>query len=437
MIKCGFYEKEITPPLGCVIPGYYTPRIADGVVDKLYCRAMAVSNGEKTVVMMSVDAISVDRAVHDEMIKRLTAYTGIPESNVNISAIHTHTGPPRSGAKGDREYDEYLSRIGADCMILAVQAMDEATVKFGRGQVEDISFNRVYVMKDGHIQTAPEIGDPEVVRPHGPIDPEVAVLYAESPDGKPLGAIVNFACHPDVIKGTKYSADWPGVVCASLKERFGPDFVGIFVNGTCGNINHVDVINGKEYPPSSHYLTMGKKVAAEAIRAIGEALPVQGDKVDARKLWLKLPQRPWDMEKIRRAEHIVATVKPIEGLTVALGTGYPEQEALLTAKALLAGYNARQEFHTVGVSAIRIGDCWFYGLPSEMFVQFGLYVKAHSPGRNNIVAELSNGSKGYIPLKDLILDTVYESRRNSFPMEAGSGEKIAETAVALAQEMAD
>jgi len=44
MLRVGFYEKEITPPLGCCIPGYYTPRIADGVKDKLYCKALSVSN---------------------------------------------------------------------------------------------------------------------------------------------------------------------------------------------------------------------------------------------------------------------------------------------------------------------------------------------------------------------------------------------------------
>lgn len=440
MLKCGFYEKEITPPLGCCIPGYYTPRISDGVVDKLYCRAIAVSDGKESVIMMSMDAISVIKGVNEGILKRVTEYTGIPEKNLSVSATHSHTAIPRKASKdslifGDENYDEWLVRIGADCMILAYQSMEEAVIKYGTGYTDKIGFNRVYLMNDGRLQTAPEIGDPDVVRPHGPIDPEVSVLFVESKEGKPLGALVNHACHPDVIKGTKYSADWPGVVVRRLKEKYGMDFVGIFFNGTCGNINHVDVINGKEYPPSSHYITMGNAVADEAIKAIGTAEEIKEYTVASEKEHFELPERPWDMNRIAWAENIVATVKPIEGLTLALGTGHQDQEDLLTAKGLLRTYNNRKDKHPMTVQAIRIGDVYFYAVPGEMWVQHGLYIKENSPGKKNIISELSHGIGGYIPTKDAISDTVYESKMSSFPYEAGAGELIAEKAVKLAKEL--
>lgn len=442
MLKAAFYEKDITPPLGCCIPGYYTQRIADGVVDKLYCKAFAASDGKETIAMMAVDACSMDAGVNDRILERVSEYTGISTNNLTISATHTHTGIPRMGLKGapnygDKEFDDYLVRIGADCMILAIQNMEEAKVKFGTGTVEGIAFNRVYNMADGRIQTAPEIGDPEVLNPHGPIDPELTVLYVEDMNGNPKGAIVNYACHPDVIKGTKYSGDWPSVVSYGLKDEFGRDFVSMFMNGTCGNINHVDVINGKEYPASNHYITMGNIVAKEAVKAIKSSEDVKGDKVAANKEILKMPQRGWDMDKINNAKHIVATVKPIEGLTLALGTGNQEQEDLLVAQQLLRAYDARKDFSMVGVGAFRVGDCYLYTMPGEMYVQFGLYVKEHSPSKKNIVSELSHGYGGYIPLKDLMYDTVYESRRTTFILEPGAGEFISETAAKLASEIAD
>ncbi|MBE5868729.1 MAG: hypothetical protein E7293_07200 [Lachnospiraceae bacterium] len=441
MLKVGFYEKEITPPLGCDIPGYYSKRVSDGVVDKLYIKAVAISDGKETVVMAAADACGMDLGVHDEILKRASEYTGISSDHMSLSATHTHTGIPRKGlpgapVQGDDAFDEYFIRIGADCITLAVQSMQEAKVKFGKGYVDSISFNRVYNMADGRIQTAPEIGDPEVLGPHGPIDPELTVLYAEDMQGKPMGAIVNFACHPDVIKGTKYSGDWPSVVSYGMKDAYGRDFVSLFVNGTCGNINHVDVMGATEYPPSSHYIKMGKIVAAEAIKAISQAQEVQGDTVASNKVYLKMPERDWDMEKINNAKHIVATIKPIEGLTLALGTGNQEQEDLMVAQQLLRAYDARQEYRMVGVQAARVGDCYLYAVPGEMYVQFGLYVKEHSPSDKNIVAELSHGYSGYIPLKDLMYDTVYESRRTTFVLQPGAGELIAETAAKLAAELA-
>lgn len=440
MLKCGFYEKEITPPLGCCIPGYYTPRLADGVKDKLYCKAMAVSNEKDTIIIMSVDAISVHPETAKNILNRASEYTGVATENMNISAIHTHTGTPRNnppGSKiyGDPEYEAYFTRIAADCMTLAFQAMEEATVKFGKGHIEGIAFNRVYVMADGRIQTAPEIGDKNVVRPHGPIDPELTVLYVEDKEGNPKGAIVNYACHPDVVKGSKYSPDWPGILCENLKDEFGRDFVGMFVNGTSGNINHVDVMGSTEYPPSEHYIKMGNIVAEEAIKAIKSSEAIKGEEIGAKKEFLQIPSREWDMKRIEWAKNIVATIKPIEGLTLGLNSGNQEQEDLHEAKVLLGAYEKRVDSYERGVGAMRLGDVYFYTVPSEMFVQFGLYMKENSPSDKNIVVQLSHGSSGYIPLKDLICDTVYESRRNAFPLKAGSGELISETAVKLAKEL--
>lgn len=44
-LKCGFYESDITPPLGLTIPGYPDKRIATGVMRKLFSRAVAFEQG--------------------------------------------------------------------------------------------------------------------------------------------------------------------------------------------------------------------------------------------------------------------------------------------------------------------------------------------------------------------------------------------------------
>ena len=50
-LRCGFGRKEITPPLGTPLVGYYKPRFAKGVIDPLYARAAAFeADGEKCLV---------------------------------------------------------------------------------------------------------------------------------------------------------------------------------------------------------------------------------------------------------------------------------------------------------------------------------------------------------------------------------------------------
>ena len=143
------------------------------------------------------------------------------------------------------------------------------------------------------------------------------------------------------------------------------------------------------------------------------------------------------MGKIEWAKNIVATVKPIEGLTLGVGSGYEEQENLMTAQNLLKAYSVKNEYRMVGVQATRIGDVYIYAMPGEPFVELGLYIKENSPSEKNIIAEISHAYTGYIPLKHMVCDTIYESNRTSFYIEPGSGEYLAEKAVEFAKEIAD
>ena len=71
-------------------------------------------------------------------------------------------------------------------------------------------------------------------------------------------------------------------------------------------------------------------------------------------------------------------------------------------------------------------------LPGEIFVELGLALKKASPFKHTFIAELSNGSIGYIPNQEAYPQGNYEivSARG----EAGSGEKLVEVALKLLNE---
>ena len=54
--------------------------------------------------------------------------------------------------------------------------------------------------------------------------------------------------------------------------------------------------------------------------------------------------------------------------------------------------------HEVEVQVVTLGDdlAWV-SLPGEIFVELGLEIKQGSPFRQTMIAELANGSIGYIP----------------------------------------
>ncbi len=79
-------------------------------------------------------------------------------------------------------------------------------------------------------------------------------------------------------------------------------------------------------------------------------------------------------------------------------------------------------------------DLAIVSLPGEIFVELGLTIKAASPFKHTFIAELANGSIGYVPNRDAYPQGNYEvvSARG----EAGTGEKLVETALGLLKELA-
>jgi hypothetical protein len=89
----------------------------------------------------------------------------------------------------------------------------------------------------------------------------------------------------------------------------------------------------------------------------------------------------------------------------------------------------------VEVQVIALGDevAWV-SLPGEIFVELGLAVKKASPFRYTLIAELANGSVGYVPDRPAYAQGNYEVV--SARCAEGSGELLAETAVRLLKELA-
>ena len=74
-------------------------------------------------------------------------------------------------------------------------------------------------------------------------------------------------------------------------------------------------------------------------------------------------------------------------------------------------------------------DIAWVGLPGEIFVELGRAIKNASPFRYTIVAELANGSVGYVPDRRAYPQGAYEVI--SSRLAEGGGEAMAEAAVRL------
>ncbi|MBR6321716.1 MAG: hypothetical protein IKR59_02495, partial [Lachnospiraceae bacterium] len=270
-MRCGIREIDITPALGLEIPGYFSVRKSAGVREALCCEAVFFESGDSRAVILSNDTIQVPKESCDRVRAAVAEKLRVAPENILICATHSHTaGPVETWGEFVHEDEKYLafleSRMIDDAVMAAAEACD-VRLSFAKGYEDRIAYYRNYVAADGTVHT----WGGEGCKPFGEIDPEVGVLRIDRTDGMSYGVIVNYACHCDCVGGSLYSSDYPGEMRSALRRFYGADFRPVFVNGFCGNINHVDP-NGFHKEVPEHYKRMGRMLAADAVRAFEQAV---------------------------------------------------------------------------------------------------------------------------------------------------------------------
>lgn len=431
MLLCGVSEMDITPSLGSTMPGYFMDRKSTGVIDRLYAKALVVDHDGSAVAFVVLDTILVPREVVENVRQRVGRHTDIPPERVMISATHTHTGPAVATTtfyKEDESYLRWLAVKAADAVIVAYRGRKEARIGFGAGHEEDIAFHRRFIMKDGTLRTNPGIGNPEIDRPAGPIDPQVGVIRIDDADGRPMGVVTNYAVHTDTVGGTEYCADFPGELSVVLKKALGEQTVSLFMMGASGNINHYNVLGGRieDYakPLSRHYMKMGRILAGEVLK-VREKIRTTGEaRVEERNTAVTLRYRQPTPEQIEEARYKLANL--------------PESNVEVNfAKELLEAARRGEGTTEAEIQTIAVGDFAVVGLPAEIFVEFGLQIKAESPYGLTLINELCNGIVGtYVCTREAYRLGGYEPRITAGNrLQEETGDMFVESAVKLLREL--
>jgi hypothetical protein len=431
-LRAGAAAVKITPPKGTPMAGYYYNRSAEGVHDDLYAKALVLEQDGTRVGFVVCDLISLSRPIVEQARKLISKGAGVPGENVMMSATHSHTGPvlrggsTRNAAQGGEEdvavqYANDLPRLIAESVKLAAEKLTNASVSAAIGYEEHLSFNRRFFMKDGSVAWNPGKANTNIVRAAGPIDPDVGVLLVQTPDAKSaVATYVNFAMHPDTVGGLQISADYPYTLSRLLAEYKGVDMITLFANGACGNLNHVDVKWKDPQKGHQEAARISTILAADVLQAYKKLHPVSGP-LRARSDIVKLPLpivSEAEIEEARRIARIPADAK----------TPQPKFLDRVKAYQVLDVMARDGKPHEVEVQVIALGDeiAWV-SLPGEIFVELGLAIKKASPYRYTFIAELANGSVGYIPNREAYAQGAYEVV--SSRCAEGSGELLVQSAI--------
>ncbi len=387
MLKIGAGEVNATPILGKEIPGYFSVRNASGVLSDLYAKAVVIDDGKTVAAIAAIDSLGGSF----EMVKRVRVLanekTGIPEENILVHFTHSHTAAPVDlslyGTKADAECAEFTCRKVSDAISIAFNKREEALVGAARGYEDGISFNRRFYMKDGTVKMNPPFDSPDIVENEGPKDTAVEVLRIDSAKtGAPIAVITNFSCHLDCVGGTEYCGDYPSEMAKVIKRELGENVVSLFLNGCCGDINHLDFTKPKNIKPG-HWRKMGRILAYDVLCAREKANVGEIDGFEASYKYMKIDRREVTPDELAWAKKKLAD------------TDCTHMD-MTYANDIIGLCDKVREPHNIPMQCIKIGDTAIVSVPGEVFTQIGLDIKSISPFEHTMTLELGNGNIGYV-----------------------------------------
>ncbi len=377
----GAAEVDITPPIGTGMVGALKPRPSIGVDDPLMAKAVVIESGGVRMACVSLDLATLPRRHGDAAVRLAAQRTGIPEDRIVWASTHTHTGPiaePEVYLGQTSEADlAWLQRLPgqfADAVEAADQARQPARLSRLRGYCEGVGGSRRLRFKDGTERNTWMLprgsGGVQSVGYSSLADPELILLCFDDAGGAPIAVLWSFACHTNANFGPRFSADYPAVAAARLRERYGPRVISLFLPGACGDVN-----------PFVRWRDLGNRLADELIARLETRSPSSDPApVQAVKQEIVIPARPFRADEEQR--------RLASGWSAELLDWFRTSEAHLRARG-------QTEIPTV-VQAWRIGDTGFASVPGELFVEWGLALKAASPFPWTCPVELGGDYIGYL-----------------------------------------
>jgi len=428
----GYYEKEITPPLGGDIPGCYAHRFADAVKDRLFVKAVVLAKDREDMTTATalavIDAVEISRKQCDTVIKRASECSGIPAGNISVAANHTHWGIPCGDVISyeDTAFTDVCCRLTADCITLACRDLISGSVGYGCGRVENVSFVRDYLLDDGLIVTNPKRSvRHRIVAPNTDPDRELPALFFYNEASEPVACIYSFSLHQCCLGGNGYSGDFSSVVSKLNKKNFGKDFVSLYLAGTSGDVNHIDFINN--FKAEYHDIAQKIKTELDRIRPDAKLLSTE---LSFKKTAVALKRRHASEEELEKAKWIL---EDVENRT-------PEHDMTGSASYLLVEYEERFDIEPeellAPVHVIKLGEAVLFILPGELYSVFGRTLREAVDGKKALVCELANMAAGYIPPAEMLKTKVYPADlcHGSY-LEPEAGNKLCEKAIEVLKEL--
>lgn len=280
----GYSQVDITPSGAVPMAGYGddAERFANKILDHLYATCVAVRDAEgNTVIMFFLDLLNTYDEITKEVRQLVADATGVPYSNVMMSASHTHNGVSHAMIQNPHllthkeQYKELCVQAAKD----AVADLKPAQMHGTFGRPENLNYVRHYVLKDGTYQ-AYKLG----LLPEGTVyghlwkaDNLLQMIKFTREGGKDV-VLMNWQAHyAGGVDNKGISADYPSFMRQVVEEEL--DCLSAFVLGGAGDLTCGSRLDAED----TNYMDHGKKLGAAAVEAAKNFVPLETGNIQLRE----------------------------------------------------------------------------------------------------------------------------------------------------------
>ena len=383
MIKVGIASTDITPQQSVWLTGYGTrDRKSEGVYQSLNVGAISIASVEDEVLIFTADLIGYDLAYAASAKLRIAESTGLLPHQVVLTATHTHCAPffypwamPGEVEKG---YAEFLKDRLVAVAVSAKSRQVEGNIAFSRGR-SAFGVNRRLPDGKGGIRFAPN--------PDGAMDRALDTLWFKNANGKPIGSLTIFGCHPTSRGGYLIGGDYPGFLCRVLSQK--TEAPAFFATGCAGNIRpwFKGEDAGFARPTLEELEVASGKMADEVMQSQQNEIAVNADKLRIASEFHQLPYaHPPDeaalSDKADNHNNPLIRQWASEMLKLVEAGGLPS--------------SCPQEIQVVQFNR----DLRAVFLGGEVLTEIGMRIKDALQPATTITAAYSNGLIAYVPSKE-------------------------------------
>ncbi|MFP4057521.1 MAG: hypothetical protein ACLF0G_11695 [Candidatus Brocadiia bacterium] len=413
----GAATTSITPAEPVALSGQFRTRIARSADNPVTATALALETrgpeGQPLdqAIIVSCDLVAIREGIQAKFRERVAPrLEGFEPRKLFLCATHTHTAPvtlegryllPDEGVMRPADYVEFLMDRLAAVVVEAWEGRRPGGVSWAFGHAV-VGSNRRAVYENGSARMYGNTHTPDFRCIEGTQDHGVDMLFFWDAEKQPVAVAINLACPSQEVEGrSTLNADFWHDVRERLRERHGEGLCVLGWASAAGDQSPHLLYRkaAEERMRRLRGLSRTQEIARRIVRTVDDVFDLARGEVRT------------DVPFVHTVEDIQLPVRKVTDRELArYKARYEELEAkpqrtpsehihMLRAKTVVDRYEQQksQPHYTVELHAIRLGDVAIATNPFELYLDFGIQIKARSRAVQTFLIQLACDSGGYVP----------------------------------------